>query len=866
MKHIWLCIIGLMTAVNMSAQEIHVLPADPAVKSGILPNGMTYYVASNPSLKGMADFALVQRTGFSNVDEADASDIMAHCRSALGARPRILPGTVQDFFVRQGALPGKKGFVEVTEDATIFRFSNIMLAGSDSVVDSTMLVLFDMADRAAYSECESLNRWYAPSDHAVIVSGDVDVNALVEKMKMLSYVIPASKSLGRKEYVWEDRAEVGLCHEAGNVGDVVTISAEWRLQRTPRQYMNTIQPALMERFITQLGMIASDRIAGEFQVSRIPLADVAADYVSAVQTSGDECFRVSLSVRPSDVMFAVGTLASVLGSLDRGDAGIGELKRADRVYLDQHLETYTDNSGYVDRCVSAFVQNSSLASRKSVLAFHASHVLEPDVELNIFNSIAASLLDPQRNITLKCNAPDADMASLAEEFQGAWVKKGDYVPSEALESFDVPLPGEPVKVRSMKKEYMSGGSMWTLANGMRVIFKKMPVDDVIYYSMSLNGGYGNIQNLSRGEGAYLSDYLRFCRIGEARFEDFQDLIRKKGMTMDCEVNLSNTIFKGHVPDDGLDYLLQMLASVLYDRTLDKETFDYQVSCEPLRIDHLRGTTRERITAIDSIMCPDYTYTSCRLSGALTSDFADKAESFMQSQAGRMNDGVLILMGDIDERRLKTALSVQASRFRTSEIRSARPVIRYQPVSGSMLYTLDGEHDSVDMVMSVPMTLTSDNYYTAAIASMVMRKRLSEVVSGKGMYLTLNHRCMKYPQERFNVMITLEEASVDGYAYGTAYNAPMEALKALRAALADIGSVNISKAELDFYKGLLKKHVSVQKETPEYWLKALTMRYLDGKDFSTGCDARIDAVTEEKVRALLSSLKTGTSVEYIINGR
>ena len=122
--------------------------------------------------------------------------------------------------------------------------------------------------------------------------------------------------------------------------------------------------------------------------------------------------------------------------------------------------------------------------------------------------------------------------------------------------------------------------MWTLANGMRVIFKKMPVDDVIYYSMSLNGGYGNIQNLSRGEGAYLSDYLRFCRIGGVRFEDFQDLIRKKGMTMDCEVNLSNTIFKGHVPDDGLDYLLQMLASVMYDRTLDKETFDYQVSCEP----------------------------------------------------------------------------------------------------------------------------------------------------------------------------------------------------------------------------------------------------------------------------------------------
>ena len=59
MKYIGLCIIGLVVAISLPAQKIHVLPSDSAVKTGVLPNGMTYYVASNPDFKGMADFALV---------------------------------------------------------------------------------------------------------------------------------------------------------------------------------------------------------------------------------------------------------------------------------------------------------------------------------------------------------------------------------------------------------------------------------------------------------------------------------------------------------------------------------------------------------------------------------------------------------------------------------------------------------------------------------------------------------------------------------------------------------------------------------------------------------------------------------------
>ena len=866
MKYIGLCIIGLVVAISLPAQKIHVLPSDSAVKTGVLPNGMTYYVASNPDFKGMADFALVQRAGLSNLEGVSAEETASLPSSLLADCPRFLQGSVQDFFVRQGALPGKNGFAEITENATIYRFSNIMLS-SAAVMDSTLLVRFNMADRSAFLANDGLKGYLAPSDHAVVVSGDVAADALVEKMKMLSYMIPVAESLQRKEYVWADREFLELC-KGETTRETVTISAEWRIQPTPREYMHTVQPTMLERFIAKLGIIAKDRVIKEFQSAGVPLADVTSGYMNVLQTHGDEKFEVSISVRPSDVSFAVKTMASVMGALDNGAVNAAELKRAGRIFLSQNYQpkdSFDGNAEYVDRCISAFVYNSSLASRHSVLAFQTSHILDEVVELKIFNTIASASLDPRKNITLKSDSPDVDMDSLAGEFNQYWTAAGSNVPSDPSGTITMPVPGEPLKMKSMRKEHVSGGSIWTLSNGLRVIFKNMPIDN-IQYSLALNGGYGNISGLQRGEGIYLSEYLRFCRIGGLSFNDFQDVIGQNGMTMDCNVNISNMIFKGSIPSDEVEYLLKMLAAVMYDRTLDKEAFDYYLACEPVRIDHMKGTIQERISAIDSLLCPDYKFSACRAAGALQPAFADKAEAFMKSQAAKMNDGVLILVGNIDERKLRSALMTQGSRFSTSERKFSRPVINYQMMSGSMTYMLDGEHQSADIVMSTPMAFTSDNYYTAAIASMIMRKRLSAAVMGKCVHLTMNHRCLIYPQERCNVMITLEDAPISGYACGTSTDDPEQALRAVYAVLSDMGTMEISNVELSFYKELLKKQMIMQKTDPEYWLKTIAMRYLDGKDFSTDCDSRIDAITADKVRTVLSSLNKGSRVEYIINGK
>ena len=872
MKYISVLLAGVLAVSAALAQDIQTLPVDPAVKSGVLPNGITFYVVSNPSASGVADFALVQKTGALTIPGSDRSDVVAASQEALSSQSRLLAPTVQDYFMKQGVIPGRKGFAYVTDNATVFHFQDVPVGRDACVVDSTLLVMMGMVEKTAGLDGSVTDGWYSPSDQALIVAGDVDSKQIADKLKMLSYMVPSAESLERKAYVWTEQDSVDVGKVEDPVRDLVTVSAVWRLQRTPRELMNTVQPAIYERFMTELGIVAESRIRKRLKTLGVPYADVSYDFIGGVESLTDEGFRMTVSVAPRDLEVGISSLASVLSGLDASDARVFEVSRARLVFMDMLSSEGAgseSNSDYVDRCISSYMYNSPLTSRKDMMDFHSSRSLSDEEELGIFNSIVSASIDGSRNLTLEYMAKDTTVSAdrIMETFASSWKSGHQKVETQGQPSGNILTlsgPSEPIKVKSSRRERMSDGTIWTLSNGFKVAFKQMPTDNVVYYSLALNGGYANIPDLQAGEGGYMSDILKVSRIGGVDSEKFYDVIRHNGISMKLDAGFSMVTVSGTVPDDGLDYLLSLLLTVMNDRRIDRDRLDYYTECERLRQEFVKGSVVERISAIDGILCPDYRYSSVKAAESLSESFADHADALMESLSGKMNSGMLVLVGDVDEKKLKAALQMYAGGFRTEKRSFARPVVSYQPISGTVTRFVEGESNSVDMVASTPMALTADNYYLAAIASMALKNGLTRALAGSGMWLKLSHDCRPDPHERYNVMISLNEASVEGFVPGTVHGDPMLALKTVREILADPQSMEITDAELASYKSMLKKHVERQKKNPQYWLRAIPMRYLEGKDFTTGCDARIDLVTVPKVKALLSSLSKGSRVEYIIS--
>ena len=871
LKHLVLIVAGLLFAIIVPAQTLPVLESDKAVKTGVLPNGTSYYIVANPTIKGMADFALVQRTGTGNIPDSLENKAVAVSREALCDLPRCTSASVQEFFSSHGVTPGKEGYVKVTDNATEFHFENVLLS-SKAVLDSALLVMLDMVDRISSSEDPFVKKWYTPSDQAVVIVGDVDASQVAEKLKMISYMTPSVPSSPRKDYVWVERDSAIYNAVPAAHDSVAAFTLEWNSARTPVEYMNTVQPAIYEMFLSELGMVAEEYIKNRLFVERIPHAEVWSSHKTSLHSFGDESFSVSVSVAGKNFTKAVGIVAEELGKIDAGHTDVRDLIRMKKVCMEtmkeQAMNPTLGNSDYVDRCVNAFIYNGSLSALKTKVDFLSTRILPDSTELRLFNSVSSALLDPERNLTVSYSYPmpeDSLRAILAAGWASA--KEMEPQPESRYERSDI-LPrtylGPKLKV-SEKTDHMSKGLEWTFSNGFKVVYKRMPTNGRLYYTLALNGGFSAIENLEKGEGGYVSDYFMLSKICGMRAQDFMHVLACEGMSMDVYTALNTTMISGYVSDDKeVGFMMNALLAALYDRIADPEAVAYYESCEPLRSAMRENTSSRMVAKVNEIMCPDYKYISHKMLDSIPSDLSLKAEKFYRQLLEKTNDGVLILLGDVEPNIIKKTMMSYAGCFVTTNVAFRKPLVRYLPASGWSTYTVEGDRNSVDISMSVPLALTADNFMAAEVAVMVLKKHLSEAIADTGMYLEMSHECRIYPNERINFHLSLNEVSQDGFASGATHTGPIEAMNIVRSVLSGEYGLEVTKEDVDAFKDQVKTGLDMEMKIPFYWLNVISRRHLAGKDFTTSYEARIKSVTVDRVKDILSRLDEGTRVEYIVS--
>jgi hypothetical protein len=328
------------------------------------------------------------------------------------------------------------------------------------------------------------------------------------------------------------------------------------------------------------------------------------------------------------------------------------------------------------------------------------------------------------------------------------------------------------------------------------------------------------------------------------------------------------MISGSADDEDVDFMMSALHAAIYGRKMDYAAVRYYESGEPLRNEMRKGTGAEMTATINEIMCPEYEYVSYRMKDSLLPELAVKADRFYEDLAGRMNDGVLILLGDVDPAVLKKKILTYAGGFATTGRAFRRPLVRYVPASGWSTYTVSGDRNSVDIALSMPLALTVDNYMAAEVAAMVLRSLISEALTDTGMYPVMTYELKVYPNERINFHISLNEVSENGFSSDTENSGPIEALSIVRSVLSDVAGaeLEVSAADVEMFKTQLKERIKTEMKEPFYWLNVISRRYLAGKDFTSGYEARINSVNADKVKSVLSGLGEGTRVEYIISER
>ena len=870
---IFYVVLGVLSTVMLQAQNLPVLTSDPAVKKGTLPNGLTYFVATNPSAAGHADFALVQKVGTAIVEDSLKGRPLELAKDALSSLPRILAPSPLEWFARHGVATSKEGFVNLSSDATVFRFSNVSLSSGKNVADSTILLLMTIVDRVSSSDDAFVNKWYSPSDQALIIAGDVNAGDLIAKMSALAYMTPSKPASPKAKYEWKSCDTASFVISSDNGLELADISLSWRMPRAPVEYMNTVQPAIYERFVNVLGYIAERRLRLDLERRDVPIAGLSYSHKTSSSGSGDERFTVNVCVPSTHAKVAVGALGRTFGALDAAAVELSEYVVARNSYLhklDKAVsQSFKQNSEYVERCISAFLYNSSLASSKEKLDFHRSRQLSDTTQLRLFKDMAGALIDDTRNMTLACMTGDDSLSEDAVKniFYASW-SDSRHNPS-SLDAFytepkiEWPGYGAKVKLRDITTDPMSKGTLMVFSNGFRVLHKKMTTSGKIHWTMAMNGGYGSIEDLKEGEGAFVADYMGLCKVAGIEGRTLTDMLMSRNMTMETRVGLNATLYSGEAPKDSLERVVQLLLAVSNDRVPNKEAYETYMVDEDLRLSTRPDRRMSRFALLDSIMCPGYRYSWMKMPGKLTSGLSAKADRFFEKQASKMNDGVLILVSELDDEVVKKMLMNYVGDFRTEGTAFRRPALRYQPASGWSTYTVDGESESIDVVMSTAMNLTMDNYMTAAVAALFLENSLSAALSNTGMYSDITYNFQIFPQERLSLAVSVMPLDRGGLSSCQEPTGAIDALDVVRAKLKELSGTKASATELAACKSYLKSYLAKKMNEPGYWNDAIAKRYIDGKDFTTSYAAAIDAVTAEKLMRVFSDLNGGSKVEYVV---
>lgn len=840
-KTLFLTFAGLILSIMMPAQNLPRLKADKAINKGSLGSGVVYYVVPNTSEKGFADLAVVRK------DEVPSDETRKQVKG------------IEGFMSRVGIGFRPEGFISDRDGSTVFRLEGVPVYDK-SVLDSTLLYMFDIMSKSRSSQ-------------SVIISGDVDVADVKRKMDIFSMMVPRIYPGSGSDYVWEPSVAPASVFRRTDDGDLSEITVTYSTARAPKEYMNTAQNLVMDIFAREFDVIVQRRLERMLPSAGIPYYKIETSHLGSDDSSGDEKYSVVVGTDKDNAAAAMKAIATVLSSIGTYGPVPGEFADAKSI-LSADMKRLSNarltNGEYVDKCIASFLFDAPLSHFSEEEKLFAGKMVSDTTDRGFFSGIAKALMDDPRNAFIEYAAPldSLDESELLFEYNLACLlastmpSSGEYVETRSDTTFlNAKFPK--VKIKSEKPDPVSGGKVFLFSNGIKVIFKRIEGGGMFNYAVHNAGGLSSVPDLREGEGGFIPEMLFLSEIGGMKGYNFRNMLSTNGIEMNMDIGVKDMVISGSAPTSRLTLLLKSLIAIANERVPDTTAFEYFKRCEDLRLKYESSRRPGISNSLYNSLFPGFKYSSSRNVDALGDGIPEKAEIFFSKRFQQVNDGVIVIAGDINEDAFKKLLCKTLGGFRTLNTLDRKPSVQYRTSTGTKTLTIKGREKGVNILMSSDIPLTGENYYAAPMALEALGNHLSRELALLGWSYSLSGDYFSYPEERYNLHIILSPLSKGSLPSGMTTAAVQDALSAAKKAISEAASSSVSKAELAAYKNLVTARTAADMGAPETVVDAVVARYCMGKDFVTKYKETISSIDAGRIKTFLKSLSEGPRAEIIV---
>ena len=823
----------LCISISMPARELPPLPSEKNITVGTLENGIRYYLVAAPAKKGFADFALVRKGEI-------PSELTAAQMRSLEKFSGVSP---EKFLLRNGIGAPRQGFYEDRDGSTVFRFPDVPLYNRQ-VTDSTLLLTFALIAES-------------PAPQTIIIAGDISKEDILRRMDLFSMLVPyLHREAVEDEYVWEPYISPSFTLQPLEDTDEALISVSYFAPRTPRSYMATAQPVIMDIFAREFEVLVRERLSARLSAGNIPYSSIDVDYQNSAASSGNVKYTISVGTDKDHIeaaMEAVSRTVASLAAFGVGKNDFNGVRSSLTPQLRRRARGIPSNREYTERCIRACLYGSSLASRGEEYRLFARRPASDTVGLGFFNRISASFLNPSANADIRYEAPLDTLDDLDALFRyNLNYLKGSAMTPEPLHRDSLVLYGKvpKVKVRKEDTDPVSGGTVWTFSNGFRVFCNQVKEAETLQYSFVFPQGYASLTDLRHGEGGFFTDILSLYKVGGVSAKDFYTALASNGIELRGETDLSSTTFSGTVPPERLALLLRALISLRLTAEPDSAAIRQYTVGEKLRLTARRTAPYRMDARLYDALHPGWAYTFYKDPAVLEDALFDKADGFYRGKLfPEMAGGYLVLSGNVDLTALRKELCTYLGGFGTRPV--PHSVGRTVPLvlsEGRKFLENRDAPGKVRMYAECAFPLTGKTHYLASAVGEAVRRIAVQAAGMRARNIRTECRFMPYPQERLTLSLTFdlaEEGGNDGKAVAE------DILAALGRADAVTGTDAVG------YRAMVLAAAESSFRTQEGLNDLLTARYSLNKDFKTHYKEDIQSISREDLVQALGTLRDGS---------
>lgn len=775
-----------------------------------------------------------------------AKAVPAGALPTLPRDKRVQEGTldcgVQYYLVTNGEVPGFAHIaVAPRADEPVHHFPAVPVYGTASL-DSVLVKAFSLLK--------------AEGPHAIVVSGDIDPAEIRRKLDLLSILVPYREAPEADTLAaWEPCQRPLIRMARPEKGALPRVEVCYEAPPIPADQRNTAQALVTDVFSRELVYILRQRL--EKALSGIPCRRPEVSYEGLAQGQTGERFRVSVSTPDENLDRVRSVIAATLSRLEKEGVSREELDDARAAMtpaLALEASAPLSNEQWVQRCIRNYRYGTHLAPFSVEFRFFGGKALSGDTYKDLLNNFSRGLLDYAQNLSLTVESTRDTLdygatlnGYIFDYLQARLDSTGsrDAV-SHAADTLGLNAAVTRVRIKSERPEPLSGGTLWTFSNGLRVIFKPVKGSGRLCYAWQLDGGLTQISALKEGEGGSIGPLLSLFGVGSYSAASFRDMLAANGITLEGHVALNGMDISGSAPPDRLSLLLKSLLALASSRSIDEAAFRDYAAREALAQETPEAALLRKLH-------PGYVYAPWK--GRLSEKTLKKAEKFYDSRFPHLSDGVLILSGDLSEETVKKHLLQFVGVLAPDHQPVPRKPVSLRTVSGT--HTLKGRGEEVFVLADAAFALTAENYYTARLAADALNDALSHRLRRLGYAAEATLDVCYQPQERFRVLIRLTPLPPQD-----ADSRPADAATAVQAVDAVLRAATpLSDAELKARRKKLSAAVEARLATPEGQVEALLMRYSVNKDVAFRHAEAIPSVSAEGVQEFLRLIADGARILY-----